>query len=90
MQGKLDPCANCTTRQNQYVCNQPLSISVTSEPIILFLIPSYQKKFIKKKSRIRETPNPLTDVDGSTATFFANGIAKGADRIFFGAKQTNY
>ena len=36
-----------------------------------------------KKSRIRETPNLLTDADSSTDIFVTAGVKKGADRIFF-------
>ena len=35
-----------------------------------------------EKSRIRETPNILTDVDSSTNIFISAGVKKGADRIF--------
>jgi hypothetical protein len=36
-----------------------------------------------EKTRIRETPNLLTDADSSTDIFVSAGVKKGADCIFF-------
>ena len=38
----------------------------------------------KEKSRIRQTPNLLTDADSSTDIFVFDGVKKRADSNFFG------
>ena len=53
-------------------------------PSILYLVYiSLQRPNIKKKSRIQETPNLLTNADSSTNIFVSAGVKKGADSIFF-------
>ena len=43
----------------------------------------------RMRSRIRETPNLLTDADSSTNIFVSAGIKKGADSFFFFCPQKN-
>ena len=45
-----------------------------------FIICYYGRK--KKKFRIRDTPNLLTDADSSTDIFVSAGVKKGADSNF--------
>ena len=42
-----------------------------------------QKKKLKNKSRIRETPNLSTDADSSTDIFVSAAVKKEADSIFY-------
>ena len=46
------------------------------------IIPKHSQER-EEKSRIRETPNLLTDADSSTNIFVSAGVKKGTNSIFF-------